>query len=137
MQLGVSLLVWPVSLATFVVLGVRCYKKKILQESIPLLATQFNSALIWGCLSAVQVGHFNLLINGTPILKGDHYPLSRFMIPDFLMFMIYLEPLNLFLYTWRFMRKLEQEEKNSIIKIFTSGSHAFRLWSCPLPLYAS
>ena len=59
-----------------------------------------------------------MVINGTPILKGDHYPLRRFMIPDFLMYMIYLEPLNLFLYTWRFMRELEQEEKNHLIKNF-------------------
>ena len=30
--------------------------------------------------------------------------------------LIYLEPLNIFLYTWRFLRELEQEEKNIIIK---------------------
>jgi hypothetical protein len=47
-----SLLVFPVSIATLVTLGIRCYKEERLLEALPLLATQLNSALIWGCMAA-------------------------------------------------------------------------------------
>jgi hypothetical protein len=107
---AVSLLVWPVPLVTLVALGIRCYREERLRESLPLLATQLNSAIIWGCLAAEQVGYFNFEINGTNILKGDHFSLRNNMIPAFLGNLIFLEPLNLFLYTWRFLRELEQAE---------------------------
>ncbi len=46
-QLVVSSLVWPVQLITLVVIGIRCYREERLRESLPLLATQLNSAIIW------------------------------------------------------------------------------------------
>ena len=97
-------------LVTLVALGIRCYREERLRESLPLLATQLNSAIIWGCSAAYQVGSFNYSINGAHILKGDFYSLRNFLIPNFLYLLIYLEPLNLFLYTWRFLRELEQGE---------------------------
>ena len=114
-QLAVPLLVFPVALVTLVALGIRCYREQRLRESLPLLATQLNSAIIWGCLAAAQVGYFNLQINGTQILKGYSLSLRNFTIVDFLNNLIYLEPLNLFLYTWRFLRELEQAEKYTFI----------------------
>ena len=98
------------SLVTLVALGIRCYREGRLRESLPLLATQLNSAIIWGCLAANQVGYFNFEINGTQILKGDFLSLSNWTIRNFLLKLVYLEPLNLFLYTWRFLRELEQGE---------------------------
>ena len=109
-ELAVSLLVWPVPLVTLVALGIRCYREERLRDSLPLLVTQLNSAIIWGCSAAYQVGYFNYNINGTQILKGDFYSLRNLMIRNFLDNLIYLEPLNLFLYTWRFLRELEQGE---------------------------
>ena len=109
-EFTVSLLVWPVPLVTLVALGIRCYREKRLRESLPLLATQLNSAIIWGCSAAYQVGYFNYNINGTQILKGYSLSLRNFTIVDFLNNLIYLEPLNLFLYTWRFLRELKQVE---------------------------
>jgi len=49
LTLIVSLLIWPVPLVTFIVLGHRCYKNKIFLDALPLLATQLISALIWVC----------------------------------------------------------------------------------------
>jgi hypothetical protein len=46
---AISWIVWPISLTTLVFLGFRCYKEKKLIEALPLLMTQFNSALVWGC----------------------------------------------------------------------------------------
>ena len=113
--LAVSLLVWPVPLVTLVALGIRCYREQRLRESVPLLATQLNSAIIWGCLAAIEVGYFNYKINGVPILKGDFLSLRNWTIRNFLIDLIFLEPLNLFLYTWRFLRELEQGENNTFI----------------------
>ena len=109
-RLAISLVVWPVPLVTLVTLGIRCYREERLRDSLPLLATQLNSAIIWGCFAAGQVGAFNLFINGTPILKGYYLSLRNFMIRTSLFNLIFLEPLNVFLYTWRFLRELEQGE---------------------------
>jgi hypothetical protein len=105
-----------VPLITLVVLGIRCYREQRLRESLPLLATQVNSAIIWGCLAVEEVGIFKYYINGTLIIKGDPESLRNWTIRIFLFDLIYLEPLNLFLYTWRFLRELEQGEKNTFIK---------------------
>jgi hypothetical protein len=100
---ALSWILWPIPLATLVVLGARCIREKRVIEALPLLATQLNSALIWGCFAARQVGVFNDLINDVPILNGDLISLRNFIIRIFLSNMIYLEPLNMFLYTWRFL----------------------------------
>jgi hypothetical protein len=62
---------WPISLTTLMVLGVRSCKQKRFKPAIPLLATQLSSALIWGCLAAFEVGKFNFFINGNNIRRGD------------------------------------------------------------------
>ena len=103
-------------LVTLVALGIRCYREERLRESLPLLATQLNSAIIWGCSAAYQVGYFNYKINSTQILKGDRSSLRNWKIRAFLLDLIYMEPLNIFLYTWRFLRELEQGKNNTFIK---------------------
>ena len=82
--LAVSLLVVPVSLTTLVALGIRSYREERLRESLPLLATQLNSVIIWGCLAAAQVEAFTYFINGTQILKGDPLSLRNVTITEFL-----------------------------------------------------
>jgi hypothetical protein len=52
LELVVSLLYLPVPVITLVVLGTRCYREGTFRQSLPLLASQFNSALIWGCMAA-------------------------------------------------------------------------------------
>jgi hypothetical protein len=97
--LTISWLYWPVPLVTLVVLGHRCYKQKRLCEALPLLATQLNSVLCWVCKVIQEAGYFNYVVNGTHFVKGDYNSLRSFMITNFLNELIYLESLNLFLYT--------------------------------------
>ena len=128
-------LVWPVALTTLAVLGTRCIKEKKFIEALPLLATQFNAALIWGCLAAQQVGLFNYIINGTQFLKGSQSSFRNLIITDFHSNLIYLEPLNLFLYTWRFLNQLEQEESNIKVKRFYRFLALFSIVLMPLSFY--
>ncbi len=104
------------SLTSLVTLGVRSYKEKRFLETLPLLTGQFVSAFIWGCSAASAVGSFNFDINRSRIMKGQHYSLRNTTITFFLLKLIYLQPLNLFLYTWRFLRELEEEAINSKTK---------------------
>ncbi len=118
MEFAVPLLVVPVSLTTLVSLGWRCYRERRLLQALPLLATQLNSAFIWACFAANQVGYFNIRINGTQIQNDGYYSLRNSMIDWFLNDLIYLEPLNLFLYTWRFLSELEQSVSKPAAKTF-------------------
>ena len=104
------------SLTSFVILGVRSYREKRFLETLPLLTGQFVSAFIWGCSAAYQVGSFSYGINSIQITKGDRSSLRNIMIENFLYQLIYLQPINLALYTWRFLRELEEDERNSKIK---------------------
>ncbi len=118
MDLTVLLLVWPLSLITLIALGWRCYWECRLLQALPLLATQLNSTLIWACLGAYEIGYFNLQINGTHIQKDGYLSLRNVTIDYFLFSLIYLEPLNLFLYTWRFLSELEQSFSEPAAKTF-------------------
>ncbi len=119
MEFAVPLQVVPVSLTTLVALGWRCYREGRLLQALPLLATQLNSAFIWACLAANQIGYLNHSINGTRIIQKDSYSsLRNILINGFLLRLIYLEPLNLFLYTWRFLSELEQSVSKPAAKSF-------------------
>ena len=80
MEFVVPWLVWPVSLTTFVAKGWRSYRQKTLLQTLPLIATQLNSTIIWACLAAEQVGYSNFEINGTRIEHDDFRSLRSFMI---------------------------------------------------------
>ena len=117
LQFAVALVVWPVSLTTLCVIGYRCFREKRFIDALPLLATQFNSALIWTSQAAYFVGFFNHKINNeATILKGDFHSLRNYAIRSTLVSLIYLEPLNLFLYTWRFLSQLDREETSTFLK---------------------
>ena len=103
----VSWIVWPISLASFIVLGYRCFKKGNLRDALPLISTQLLSTIIWIFLATDQVGYFNEMTNGNRFLKGDFDDLRQLTIKFTLSSLIYLEPLNMFLYTWRFLSHLE------------------------------
>ena len=112
------MLVWPISFTTLVALGWRCYLDRRLLQALPLLATQLISTLVWASLAAYEVGLFNSAINGTQILNGSSQSLKNLMIIGFLLNLIYLEPLSLFLYTWRFLSELEQSVDKPAAKAF-------------------
>jgi hypothetical protein len=112
----VSWLVWPVTFTTLIALGWKCYQERRLLQALPLLATQLNSAFIWACLAAYQVGVFNFDINDTDLQNDGTLSLRYFVINAFLLNLISLEPLNLFMYTWRFLSELEQLVEKQVVK---------------------
>ncbi len=108
---------FPVPLITMGVLGIRCIKQGRFLDALPLLFTQFNSGIVWTCLAAEQIGVFNTDINFGKIMKGKYLSLHDLMLNEFFINLSYLLPLNLFLYTWRFLKELEQEVDSKILKI--------------------
>ena len=64
------------------------------------------------------MGYFNHRINRTQFIKGDYSTLRNYTINSILDYSIYFEPLNLFLYTWRFLNQLQHEEANLRLKRF-------------------
>ena len=44
----------------------------------------------------------------------------------------FLEPINIFLYTWNFLAPLESEEHNTIVKKFYKNYKLYSIWIVPL-----
>jgi hypothetical protein len=65
---------------------------------------------------ALEIGIFNLKITGNNTIKSERTSLRSELIIESLNNLIFLEPLNLFLYTWRFLSQLQQEESNRVAK---------------------
>jgi hypothetical protein len=68
-------------------------------------------------MTAAEIGYFDSAINNAKeVLNGKRYGFRDLTINVFLLNAVYLEPLTLFLYTWRIMEILVQEQKNRILK---------------------
>ena len=135
MESIVAFLMFPVPLVTLSVLGVRCIKQGRFLDALPLLFTQFNSALVWSCLVAEQIGVFNTDINFGRIMKGGYFSLRNLMLNEFFINMTFFLPLNLFLYTWRFLKELEQEADSKIYKTFYRWFAYITILLVPLAFY--
>ena len=131
MGLTVPLLVFPTSFFSTFLLSWRSYKQKRFIETLPLLLSQFNSCLIWGSLAASFIGRFNYDINGTELIRGNIGGMRDLIITEFLLNMTYFEPLNLFLYSWRFLRELEHESTSPALKKFYKWFSFFSIWIIP------
>jgi hypothetical protein len=57
------------------------------------------------------------------------------MIDAFITNVIFLEPLSLFLYTWRFLKELEQEADSKIVKAFYRWFAYITIVLVPLAFY--
>ncbi len=130
------MLVFPVSFTSLSILGMRCYRQKKFLETLPLLFTQFNASLMWGCLAAYEIGLFHFNITRTQIMKGSMGSLREIEIKFFLQWMIYIAPMNLFLYTWRFLRELEQSVSNKVLKHICRGFEILTIVVLPPAFYA-
>ncbi len=61
-------------------------------------------------MTVAEIGYFDSAINdGEQILDGKRFGFRDLTINVFLLNAVYLEPLSLFLYTWRFLEVLEKE----------------------------
>ena len=135
MTLVFAFLVWPSALFTMFVVGFKSFKQKEFVAMLPLIVSQLNSALIWSCTACAEVGNFNYKINRTPFLSGDVTDFRDTAIKFFLINAINLEPLTLFLYTWRFIATMEREEQNKSLKIFYRWFSVLSISLLPLFYY--
>ena len=113
----ISLLISPIAFTSLVFGAYRGFKTKQLIQTLPLLAIQFNTTFIWSCMLIERVRYFVLEINGQQSGHGNTHSFGYYAKSTFLGTALYLEPLNLFLYTWRFLASLESEEENRHLKI--------------------
>ncbi len=58
------------------------------------------------------------------------------MINSFLLYLIYLAPLNLFLYTWRFLAEMEQSVSKPAAKIFLKWFARISILLMPAAFYS-
>ena len=115
-QLSLAWLIWPITLATFTVSSFRALKKHKFVQSLPLLLTQLNSLAIWLCLAIGETGFFNWKVTGVRLLYGDPTGYRKYLITSFLWNLIFFEPLNLFLYSWAFLKEIEESENDEKTK---------------------
>ena len=58
-----------------------------------------------------MAGDFSQKINGNPMVRGKLHGFRDESLISFLEYAVFLEPLNLFFYSWRFFATLENEEQ--------------------------
>ncbi len=68
-------------------------------------------------------------------MKGQFGSFRNEAITILMAYTIKLEPLNIFLYTWRFLTTLEREEKNRILKKFYRWVARLTIVIVPLAYY--
>ena len=68
-------------------------------------------------------------------MKGSYFSIRDLMINEFLINITYLLPLNLFLYTWRFLKELEQAAESKIVKAFFRWFAYITIVLVPLAFY--
>jgi hypothetical protein len=117
------MLVVPISFCSAVKLFYHGWKDNRFQEIFPLLLVEINTVLMWFCL-----GYAWLYL---PVLKLNSTNYSDQIIFTALRGSINIEPLNIFMYTWRFIETLESEQ----IGWWRQASKWFRIvsiWLVPI-----
>ena len=93
--------------------------------------------MIWGCIAADLVGFFANSINGTQEIKVYRDSFRHFLIYTTPGSLIFLEPLNLFLYIWRFLNQLEREETHKLLKVSYRWFEVITIVLMPLCFYGN
>ena len=111
-RLSTALLASPPALASFFALTYRSIRQGRFFATLPLLFTQLNTVFIWVVLGCFVVGYERYSINGKEFIQASIFGFKYNALTTFMPQVIVLEPLNLFLYTWRFLITLEQETES-------------------------
>jgi hypothetical protein len=77
----------------------------------------------------------NYRINGNHFLKGQQFSFRTLAIKNLLVNALVLEPLNIFLYTWRFLATLERKESNKTVKTVYRWFSRMSIILVPLAYY--
>lgn len=115
---AVSLLVWPQAIITFSVHTYRSLKGGYFFQALPLLVSQLSNPYIWTSITVLYAGRFNYRIDEVQLIKGPFFGFRHDLITTFLSSTLYLCPMSLFLYTWRFLLILAQETESKILRNF-------------------
>ena len=122
-----SILVTPVALSAFVLLIYVARRDQRFLEISPLIFMQLNMIFVW-----ISIGTYFLYIRAT---QCTIYGYRNYLIESLLTNTTNLIPLNVFLYSWRYLTSLENEGKGNwkhVIRLFKKIS----LWAVPVTYYA-
>ena len=122
------ILVMPIALCSLLFLfKIAWYERRFL-EIFPLILFEVNSLFIWSCSAAFEIF----------ILVNRHSPTwdYRYFLNDALLGnAITLAPLNIFLYSWRFLKSLERDLTRTQKSVCGKVSIAIG-WTVSLVYYA-
>ncbi len=90
------------------------YKSKKWIEMLPLLLVQLNTVLIWTCTIWLMILEYYYYDTPGYYIRGNVFRKSA--LNFFLKFILFLEPVTIFLYTWTFLSTLERGAKNTYVK---------------------
>jgi hypothetical protein len=89
---------------------------------------------MWTCVGYNSLIYFDFYGIGYYLVKGSI--IRQDAIYSLVDFATYLEPLNIFMYTWRFLATLEREEKHLPTKKAFHWYAALTGWTIPLLYYS-
>jgi len=92
------LLTIPIAVGAAVKTVYVAFKNKTWRLMLPLFFTQLITIFIWTCLGSVQLGYFRVLTSGQKQVHGSDFKDQT--IRHFLTNTVFLDPVNIFLYTW-------------------------------------
>ena len=81
-------------------------------------------------MACEQIGWFNKKISGHISINGGDA--RRGAIDSALGYALVLEPVNMFLYTWRFLTTLERDEKSQSVKLVYRWFARFTGFTVPI-----
>ena len=136
MQAVISFLTLPTAFATFIGLFYKTFQRKQLAESWPLIANQLNITFIWSCVAINSIGTYYYSITLKDAIQSDVFSFRYQFITCFLSSAIQLVPLNIFMYSWRFLVVLENDQENKILKSFYHWFALITILVLPIAFYA-
>lgn len=129
-----AFLIAPVVLTTFIWVTRYGVVNKRFTEILPLIVIQAISLFIWSCLACEQIGWFNEQISGHISIRGTDA--RRGAIECMLDYALLLEPVNMFLYTWRFLSTLERDEKHKTVKLIYRWFARITIFTVPIAFFS-
>jgi hypothetical protein len=109
------------------------YKNKNYLELLPLLFIELNSVFMWTCMAYYEIGCYSNEDGDAYVIKGSHF--RQGAIGELIGFTIILEPINIFLYTWRFLATLEWNALNPCVKRLYRWFAVITGFAVPLTYY--
>lgn len=124
-----AVLVLPIALTLLIFVIWRGIKNRNFVEGLPLFIIQLNSVYVWTCVIFLQIGWHKYGNCYQQHIKGNAF--AQGAVFNLLFGSLNLEPLNLFLYTWRFLDTLEREETNKTRKKMYHWFARISIWIFP------